>query len=414
MRIIARLIVGGPTIHVMTLTEGLDPSRFSTTLVVGRENRGERSVVSSVRARGLRLCEVDGMVGELSVKPRDARALLALCRLMGRERPDIVHTHTAKAGVLGRLAATISGVPIIVHTYHGHILHGYFPAHINVALRAMERWLARRTQCIVAVSGRIRDDLLRYRIAAPSKIRVVPLGIPLEPFTTLVRGLGDFRREMGTATAQPLIGIVGRIVPIKDHQLFLRALRLVVERRPEARGVVVGDGPGTGQARADARALGIEGRVIFAGWRMDLPRIYADLDALVVSSRNEGTPVSIIEAMAAGCPVVATAVGGVPDMITDGATGRLVRPGDSEALARAILDTLGDGEGSRRMTARARAEAMSRYGAGRLVGDIERLYGELGAAKSGLPQVRPAVQAVDSGGTRAIGVGRRAEGGGGG
>lgn len=376
VRIIARLIVGGPTSHVVTLTEGLDASRFESLLIVGRPNRDEESLVPWARGRGLRPRELDSMVGELSVKARDMRAMAALYRLMRCERPHIVHTHTAKAGVLGRVAAWLAGVPIVVHTYHGHILHGYFSTHVNVGLRVMERWLGRRTHCIVAVSEAVRKDLLRYRIAEPSKIRTIPLGVALDPFMNQVRRSGEFRREIGAREAQPLVGIVGRVAPIKDHRLFLRALRRVMEWEGRALGVIVGDGPCARDARAFAKGLGIANRVVFTGWRRDLPRIYSDLDVLVVSSRNEGTPVSIIEAMASGCPVVAAAVGGIPDMISDGETGRLVRPGDDGALAEGIRKTLMLTAESSRMAGRARA-SVSRYGATRLVADVEQLYEEL-------------------------------------
>lgn len=385
VRVIARLIVGGPTHHVVTLTERLDPTRFASTLVVGRENPGEHSLVGWARDRGLAPREVPEMVGELGVKRRDVLAVLALTRLMRRERPHIVHTHTAKAGALGRLAAWLAGVPIVVHTYHGHILHGYFSPAVSRGLRAMERWLAVRTQCLVAVSGRVRDDLLRYRIAEPAKFVVVPLGVDLEPFLAAGSVRGTFRRELGVGLERRLVGIVGRVAPIKNHDLFLRALARVTAHDSRILAVVVGDGPCLPQMRVLAQGLGLAGRVAFTGWRTDLPRICADLDVLVVSSLNEGTPVSIIEAMAAGCPVVATAVGGVPDMISDGDTGRLVPSGDEAALAAAILDMLADPGGAQVIAGRARDRAIVRYGAARLVRDIERVYGNLLAGRDLLP-----------------------------
>ncbi len=376
-RIIARLIVGGPTIHVLELTQGLDPARFSSTLIVGQANAGEQSLVNWARARGIAPYEVPEIVGELSVKPRDLRAVLALYRLLRRERPHIVHTHTAKAGVVGRLAAWLAGVPVLVHTYHGHILQGYFHPVINAALRFMERWLARRTTCLIAVSERTRCDLVRYGIGHRARIEVVPLGVNLEPFLEASRLSGQFRAELGVGLDRRLVGIVGRVVPIKNHPLFLRALARVAERDPRVLGVIVGDGPLLADLRDSVDALSLRDRVVFTGWRMDLARVYADLDVLVVSSRNEGTPVSIIEAMAAGRAVVATAVGGIPDMITDGETGRLVAAGDEVALAGAVLDILGKPDVARAMGERARQVAVARYGAARLVRDMEALYTDL-------------------------------------
>ena len=381
LRIITRLIVGGPTHQVVALTEQLDPTRFQSTLVVGGAGLGEQSLLEWARARGLAPLELPEMVGELSIKPRDCRTVSALVRLMRRERPHIVHTHTAKAGAIGRLAAWLAGVPIVVHTYHGHCLHGYYSAPVNQGLRAMERWLAGRTHCLVAVSGRIRDDLVHYRVTEPGKIAVVPLGVSLEPFLASRGVRGEFRYELGVGIERRLVGIVGRLSEIKNHDLFLRAVARLTERDGRILGVVVGDGPLLGQMRLLARDLGLGEKVVFTGWRMDLPRIYADLDVLVVSSRNEGTPVSIIEAMAAGCPVVATSVGGIPDMVTHGETGRLVGSGDEAALAQAVLDTVTDRDGAQRQAARARDRARERYGVARLVKDIDALYSRLLGAR---------------------------------
>ena len=245
----------------------------------------------------------------------------------------------------------------------------------------MERWLAARTHCLVAVSGRIRDDLLHYRVTEPGKITVVPLGVSLEPFLASRGVRGELRRELGVGSERRLVGIVGRVSEIKNHDLFLRALARLTRRDGRVLGVVVGDGPRLPQMRRLARHLGLEEKVVFTGWRMDLPRIYADLDVLVVSSRNEGTPVSIIEAMAAGCPVVATSVGGIPDMVTHGETGQLVGSGDETGLAQAVLDTLTDRDEAQRRTVRARDRARERYGVARLVQDIDALYSSLLGAR---------------------------------
>ena len=182
VRVIARLNIGGPAIHVTDLTVRLDPSRFESLLVTGTENPGEGSLLDAALARGVRPVVIPEIVGEASLKPRDLTALLALYRLMRRERPQIVHTHTAKAGVLGRLAARLAGVPVVLHTYHGHVLHGYYGPVTTRLLRGLERPLAPMTDRIIAVSEQVKADLVGYGVARPEKISVIRLGFNLEPF----------------------------------------------------------------------------------------------------------------------------------------------------------------------------------------------------------------------------------------
>lgn len=241
----------------------------------------------------------------------------------------------------------------------------------------MEQALAHLTDRIVAVSEQIKRDLVAYGVAPPEKIAVIPLGFDLSPFVRAQSHRGEFRRELGLNGSVRLVGIVGRIFPIKNHRLFLEAAAQVAAQEPATHFVIVGDGLLRAEMEHYARALGIADRVIFTGWRRDLPRIYADLDVLVVSSDNEGTPVSAIEAMASGCPVVATRVGGLPDLITEGETGYLVPPRDAEKLALAIIEVLQSPEKARLMGGKARDFAHSRFNLQRLIMDMEMLYSNL-------------------------------------
>ena len=388
LRVIARLNVGGPAIHVINLTRGLDATRFESTLVTGTENPGEGSMLDLALEQGVKPVVIPEIVGQATLKPRDLKALIALYRLMRRERPQVVHTHAAKPGVLGRVAARLAGVPVVVHTFHGHILHGYYGPWMSWLLRRMERMLAHLSDRIIAVSEQVKQDLVRYGVAPPEKICVIPLGLELDPFLDGDVHRGALRRELGVPSDVPLVGIVGRIFPIKNHRLFLGAAALVAAKEPGARFVVVGDGTLRADMEALARELDIGERTIFTGWRRDLPKVYADLDVLVVSSDNEGTPVSAIEAMASGCPVVATRVGGLPDLIEDAEVGHLVAPRDAEAMAGAILGLLGDGDRARRMGQSARRRVQDRYRAERLCGDIEALYTELLVPEEGFTRDR--------------------------
>jgi glycosyltransferase involved in cell wall biosynthesis len=374
LRIIARLNIGGPAIHVVNLNNGLDPNRFESMLVSGTENPGEGSMLDYALSHGVQPIVISEIVGEATFKPRDSKALFKLYRLIRRERPHIVHTHTAKAGFLGRLAARLAGVPVILHTYHGHVLHGYYSPLKTQLLRRMENALARVTNRIVAVSAQVKNDLVAYGIASADKITVIPLGFDLDPFLSCEQYRGEFRRELGLNDGTRLVGIVGRIFPIKNHRLFLDAASRVVAIGNAIRFVIVGDGILRFEMENYARELGISDRVIFTGWRRDLPRIYADLNVLVVSSDNEGTPVSAIEAMASGRPVVGTRVGGLPDLIVAGETGHLVPPKDPQALGNTILHLLHSPGEAARFGRAGQAIARDRFALGRLISDTENLY----------------------------------------
>ncbi|HXV78449.1 MAG TPA: glycosyltransferase [Candidatus Binatia bacterium] len=377
VRIIGRLNVGGPAIHVVNLTAGMNRGRYRPLLIAGSENQAEGSMLEFALSHGVRPTVIPEIVTAFSLAPRDAKALIKLYVLICRERPHIVHTHTAKAGFLGRLAARLAGVPIIVHTFHGHVLRGYYGPVKNELLRRVEQSLAWVTDRLVTVSEQVKNELVGFGIAEAEKISVIPLGFELDPFLNSQTHHGEFRREIGLIDDHKLIGIVGRIFPIKNHSLFLESATRISAQQTSARFVIVGDGVLRPALERQARELGIADRVLFTGWRNDLPRIYADLDVLVISSDNEGTPVSAIEAMAAGCPVVATRVGGLPDLIEDHKTGRLVSPRNSEALANAVVELLSSPDTFCELGKNAREVVRKRYTIERLIGHMDQLYSQL-------------------------------------
>jgi len=377
LRVIGRLNVGGPSIHVVNLAAGLDPSRYEQLLVIGHESPAEGSMLDYALSRGVWPHRIQEIVTAFNLAPRDGIALKRLFSLMRLYRPHIVHTHTAKAGLLGRIAARLAGVPIIVHTFHGHVLHGYYGPVQNWALRRMEKSLAWLSHRLVTVSEQVKKELIEYGVARADRITVIPLGLDLEPYLHAETRRGEFRREMSLSSGARLVGIVGRIFPVKNHALFLESAARIAAAEPAARFVVVGDGMLRFALEQQARELGIADLVLFTGWRSDLARIYADLDVLVVSSNNEGTPLSAIEAMATSCPVVATRVGGVPDLISDYESGRLVPPRDAEALAGAVLDLLHHPEMAQAMGRNAMIAARDRFDVKRLVHDVDHLYREL-------------------------------------
>lgn len=373
MRIIARLNVGGPAIHVALLTERFGPPDYESLLVCGNIDPTEGDMAYFARERGVEPVILPALGRGLNPLA-DLRAVWSLYRLIRRYQPDIVHTHTAKAGFTGRVAARLAGVPVIVHTFHGHVFRGYFsPARTRVFL-ALERLAARVSDAILTLTDTLRDELAdEYRVASRERITVLPLGLDLDPFLNAERHNGAFRRAWNIPPDAPLVGLVGRMVPVKNIPLFLQAAALLRERKPDARFVLIGDGELRAELEAQTDALGLRPAVTFTGWQRDLASAYADMDALVISSVNEGTPVSVIEALATGCPVAATAVGGLPDLLEHGALGRLVPSGDAGALARATLDMLDDPPDG----AAARRLMRERYGIDRLVSDLDALYRRL-------------------------------------
>ena len=375
--------MGGPAHHVTLLSGLLDRERYDTLLLHGEVGPGEASLAELGRKRHATLEVVPGLGPELNPS-RDLRALIALLRAVRRSGPDIVHTHTAKAGMLGRLAAVLAGRPrpIIVHTYHGHVLEGYFGPLRNAFYRGLERRLAKRSDALIGVSQATVDDLVRLGIAPRSKFRVVPIGLDLEQFVKAGPADGaEFRREAGASDDDVLLTFVGRLVPIKRVDVLLRAVARARSTGARVRLAIVGDGELRNELEQLADELGIAGDVWFAGYRGDMVPVTAASDIAVLSSDNEGTPVSLIEAAAAGTPAVSTRVGGVADVVTE-ETGILVAAGDGDALGDGIARLAADQGLRASMGERARDHVRKRYSVERLVQDVDALYSELASASS--------------------------------
>ena len=295
-----------------------------------------------------------------------------------RYRPDVVHTHMAKAGTLGRAAAVLARVPVRVHTFHGHTLEGYFTEQGRRRVVRTERELARFSSALVAVSRSVADDLLRAGVGRPDQYRVMSPGLDLGPFLRIC-GPGRLHSESASAsrTALRVVGFSARLVPVKAVDVFLAALEVVLTELPEAHAVIAGDGP-EGERITAAQSSAAGERIHWVGWLADMAAFYADVDLVALSSVNEGTPISLIEAAAAGRPVVATAVGGVPEVVVDGETGDLVAVGrPSRALAASHPSALARDPALRAsMGAAARARS-ARYSAETLADETLSLYREL-------------------------------------
>ncbi len=383
VRLITRLNIGGPAIQAASLTSRLGPAGFDTRLLYGRLDPGEGDMAYAL-APGADAIYLPRLRRPID-PPNDLLTVWEVYRELCRVRPAIIHTHTAKAGALGRLAAFAYNrthgrrAPArVVHTYHGHVFDGYFSQTAARVFVATERALARGTDAIVAISSRIRDDIVTtYRIGRPQQVRVIPLGFELMPFAEIDDLARDeARRRLRIPPATPVVTTVGRLTAIKNHRLFLSAAGRIAQVHPEAVFLIAGDGNLRPDLEAMAREQGLADRVRFLGWRRDLPTIYAATDVFMLTSRNEGTPVALIEAMAAGVPGVSTDVGGVRDVVCSDELGRVVSDATPEALAHAV-DTLLRLPDRRAMGERGRRSALARYSVERLVADIAGLYREM-------------------------------------
>ena len=384
LRVIARLNMGGPALHVAYLTAGLRERGYDTTLVAGSLARGEDSMAFVADARDVDVIRIDELGREISPL-RDLVATVKLARLIRRERPDILHTHTAKAGTVGRVAALLAGrhaPPIVVHTFHGHVLRGYFGPARSTFFRLLERWLAARTTALIAVSPQVRDDLIALRVAPPDRFAVIRLGIELDERVAGTQNGGlESRRYLGIPPDRFAVGWIGRMTAVKRTDDVLVAFKRLRDDGVDAVLCMVGDGPDRPELERRAHELGIVRDTLFLGYQEDVAPFYAAFDALVLPSSNEGTPVSAIEALAAGRPVVATRVGGVPDVVDDGKDGFLVEPGATGELASRLAQLAGDRALRERMGRAGRKRVLPRYAVERLVDDVDRLYRSLLAAR---------------------------------
>jgi glycosyltransferase involved in cell wall biosynthesis len=378
VRVISRLNVGGPAIHTVLLSEALNKGGYKDILVCGRVSEAEGDMSNLAASRNVKPVIVKELKRDITFKG-DLKAFLELYRIMRRERPDIVHTHAAKAGTLGRMAAILSGVPVRIHTFHGHIFDGYFnPVKAKIFL-LIERFLALFTDKVVTVSDVVRDEISnKLKVTNSGKCVVVQLGLELDKFLVCEANKGIFRKDLGLDGDTILVGIIGRLVPIKNHKMFLDAAKIVLEKcgGRKIKFIVIGDGELRMSLEKHAKDIGIKDHVIFTGWRKRLSSVYADLDIVALTSLNEGTPVSIIEAMASGKAVVATAVGGVGDLVRDGINGALAGSDDAHDFAGKLLDLVKDKDKRSSYGLEGRDTVRERYSKDRLVKDIKRLYDE--------------------------------------
>jgi GT2 family glycosyltransferase len=394
LRVIARLNVGGPSIQAITLTRLLEERGYETLLVRGREGAREGTMDPLAEQLGVKPVELPTLKRRIGVG--DLVSLAFLVQQIRTWRPEVLHTHAAKAGALGRMAALLAlgrRPPVIVHTFHGHVLTGYFPPLISAAFTAIERLLARYTTCLIAVSNEVRDDLVRLGVAPLERIVVLPLGFDFSRFDAPLeerrRRREAFRKELGIPLDAGLVTIVARLEPIKRLDRFLRVANQV-QTSPPTWFLVVGDGALREQLQQSAEAARLGDRLVWAGLREDMPDVYFGTDVLVVTSDNEGTNVSAIEAQAAGLPVVSTRVGGMPSVVAED-TGLLVNHDDEAGFSRALEQVLNSETVRRRLGRTASARARGDFSLEELVENIDALYRTLLSAVPDAPSTRSGI-----------------------
>lgn len=388
VRIIDRLNIGGPAKHVTWLTAGLNPAEFDSTLITGTVPEGEGDMNYFARDAGLDPIVIPEMSREIG--PRDLKVVWKVYKQLLRLKPDIVHTHKAKAGAAGRAAVLLYNLSHkkcrTVHTFHGHVFHSYYSPLKSKIFVQIERTLARiGTDRIITISNEQKREITEvFRIVQPANVAVIPLGLDLDEISTAP---GRLRRDLNLGEDVFLLGIVGRLCEVKNHRLLLESASRMTISPDRFRVVIIGDGELRSELERKTRSLGIQDRVIFTGFRKDATELYADLDLVGLTSLNEGTPLTLIEAMSAGRAVIATDVGGVRDLMghTESTSNGLsiwshgvtVRSQDAASFAEGTKYLFERPDVRRTMGARARAFVNERLSKDRLIREIESLYRQL-------------------------------------
>lgn len=379
------MVKGGAQVNTLANVRAFAPPEWESTLVAGPPEGPEGSLEPECAAAGVRLLRVPDLVREVAPL-RDLRALGALRRIIRQERPHLVHTHTSKAGLLGRIAARRERVPAVIHTPHGHVFHGYESGLKSRLFALAERWAAPKADRLVALTPRERDEHLALGVGRPDQWVVIHSGIDFTPFEA-ARAPGtreQVRAELGLPEEAPVVGSVGRLVAIKGHCYLVEAFARVRAAAPAARLVLVGDGDLRGDLEARARSLGLPvaagpgedapGAVHFLGQRADVGRVMAAFDVFALPSLNEGMGRVLAEAMAMELPCVATRVSGIPDVVANGETGLLVPAADPAALADALAALLGNPPRARALGAAGRRRAVPGYSLEEMIRLLEENY----------------------------------------
>jgi len=388
LRIHNRLIVGGPTLNVLYLTKYLSPE-FETLLIVGEKESHEKDAKFLADEMGIRTISIPDM--GRSIHPfKDYQAYKQVQKIIKDFKPDIVHTHAAKPGAVGRLAASSLKVPVIVHTYHGHVFHSYFnPAKTKFIINT-ERWLAKKSDALIAISDQQKKELTEeFKIAEQDRFKIIPLGFELNKFCeNQEQKRKKFRDEFRLKENEIAIGIIGRLVPVKNHFLFLAGISHVLKNSSKKiKAFIIGDGETRESLQQKAKEMGIscatydtaddDAALTFTSWRSDIDVVNAGLDVIVLTSLNEGTPVSLIEAQAANRPIVSTRVGGISDIVIENETALLCDVNDETGFKENLLRIIEDDDLRRCLGKKSGDHVIKKFSVERLARDMANLYNGL-------------------------------------
>ncbi|HPM42230.1 MAG TPA: glycosyltransferase family 4 protein [Candidatus Omnitrophota bacterium] len=371
--VITRLDWGGSPDILRILVEGLYRDKYDVTVISGPTlhlTQKTRTFLDSFRGRYV---EIGSLRRDVDLS-KDIPALFRLYTLMLKERFDIVHTHTAKAGFLGRISARMAGCRAIVHTPHGHNLYGYFDSDVTEYIKRAERFAGKFCDKIIALTELEKKDMVRFKLAPEEKIEVIYQGLELERYRHRPERRALIRQSLNIPEGAMVVGTVARLEPVKGPDIFLEAAEMVGLEYPASYFIMAGDGDMREALKERSRHLSIKDRIIFTGWREDIPDIMSGLDIFALPSLNEAVGMALIEAQAAGVASVASRVGGIPEVVQDGKTGILVEPGNPRALAEAISGLISDGEKRRRIAEAGWSFVSGKFRAEDMVSKVSDLY----------------------------------------
>ena len=373
LRIITRLCVAGAPIHTVLLNAKVDQQKYQSYLLSGRIESYESDMSYFADRYGIKPIYINSMGRKLSPL-RDLKALWEIIKIINQIKPDIVHTHTAKAGMLGRIAAKLMGVKIIIHTFHGNVFKGYFNKFMTAFFIFIEKKLAIISDKIIAISNQQKQEILDLGITNEKKINIIPLGFDFENVIPSLSDIGKFRKKYSIPQEAKLIGIIGRLAPIKNHKLFIDIAERLLKKYDNLFFSIIGDGELNGYLQGEINRRNLNDKIIITGVIKNLKSVYADLDLVLLTSNNEGTPVAIIEAMACRKIVMTTKVGGVVDIVENGVNGFCFQKGDSDSFVKKIEFWLMNDIDNELMKDTASKMAFKRFNYKRLKNDIESMY----------------------------------------
>jgi glycosyltransferase involved in cell wall biosynthesis len=391
LRIINRFNLGGPTYNVSYLTKYLEPE-YETLLIGGEKDESEADSDFIVKNLGITPRIIHGM--KRSINPfSDYKAYKEIRKIIREFKPDIVHTHASKSGALGRLAAIKEKVPVIVHTFHGHVFHSYFSGFTTSVFKRIERYLAKKSSAIVAISEIQKAELCdEHKICPREKMEVIPLGFDLDRFQqNTEQKRSRFRKEWNLHPEEIVVSIIGRLVPVKNHEMFLESALEILQQHTAGnlRFLIVGDGELRRSLEEKVERYDMlhpetdfRKNVWFTSWIREVDTVLAGSDIVALTSWNEGTPVSLIEAHAASCPVVTTRAGGVEDIVAHGKTGFVCDPGDVKTFTEHLLKLINRADLRQSMASDAKERVIRKYSYQRLCADMDALYTRLLSKKA--------------------------------